>query len=194
MSGTPASSGSTRPAIPTPIPAKPLTRKGNPFLRSATGGRTVSALMLPGFTLHPPLGYGVLITTGRRTGKTRRRCIHAVKQGDRAYIVMIRATPAAIALPWTAAWMWNIRANPNVHLRLRGSTFAGRARELTDEQELKRAREIYCETVNLFDYAECAFHRSGRPTRAKIQALHRSWFDTGIPVVVELHSEPLAVK
>jgi deazaflavin-dependent oxidoreductase (nitroreductase family) len=189
MSGTPASSGSARPAIPTPDPGQTLTRKGNPFLRSATGGRTLSALMLPGFTLHPPRGYGVLTTIGRRTGKTRRRCIHVVRQGDRAYIVMIRPTPAAIALPWTAAWMWNIRANPSVRLRLRGGTFAGRARELTDERELQTARAIYCDAVNLFDYVECTFHRGARPTRAKIQALHHSWFDTGIPLVVELRNE-----
>jgi deazaflavin-dependent oxidoreductase (nitroreductase family) len=145
--------------------------------------------MLPGFTLRPPIGFGVLTTTGRRTGKARRKCVHAIRHGNRAYIVMIRATPDAIALPWTAAWMWNIRANPNVRLRLRGGSFAAHARELTDEQELQTAREIYCNTVNLYDYAECAFHCSGRPTRAKIDALHHMWFDTGIPLVVELQNE-----
>jgi deazaflavin-dependent oxidoreductase (nitroreductase family) len=190
MSGATASSGSPQPAIPTPDCEYVPTRKGNPFLRSGTGGRVLSALTLPRFMLHTPLGYGVLTTTGRRTSKARRRCVHVIRQGDRAYIVMIRPTPAAIARSWTAAWMWNIRANPNVRLRLRGGTFTGRARELTDEQELQTAREIYCNTVNLFDYAECTFHCSGRPTRAKIQALHRAWFDTGIPLVVELHNEP----
>ena len=189
MSGTPASSGSARPVIATTDRGHTPSRKGNPFLRSATGGRALSALMLPGFALHPPVGYGVLTTTGRRTGKARRRCVHAIRHGDRAYIVMIRPTPAAMALPWTAAWMWNIRANPNVRLRLRGGTFAARARELTDEQELQTAREIYCNAVNPFDYVECAFHRSECPTRARIQVLHRSWFDTGIPLVVEFQSE-----
>ncbi len=185
MSGTPASSGSARPASQTPDHGHMPTRKGNRFVRSPAGGRVLSALMLPGFTLHPPIGYGVLTTTGRRTGKTRRRCVHAIRHGNRAYIVMLRPTPAAIALPWTAAWMWNIRANQSVRLRLSDGTFAGRARELTDVQDLQTAREIYCNTVNTFDYVEYAFHRSERPTRAKIQALHRSWFDTGIPLVVE---------
>jgi deazaflavin-dependent oxidoreductase (nitroreductase family) len=189
MSETPASSGSTRPAIPAPDRMQTQPRKGNPFMRSAAGGRALSALMLPGFTLHPPVGYGVLTTTGRRTGKARRRCVHAIRHGDRAYVVMIRPTPAAMALPWTAAWMWNIRASPNVRLRLRDGAFAARARELTDEQELRTAREIYCNAVNPFDYVECAFHRSGCPTRARIQALHRSWFDTGIPLVVELQNK-----
>lgn len=131
MSGTQASSESARPAIATAGRGHIPTRKRNPFLRSGTGGRVLSALTLPRFMLHTPIGYGVLTTTGRRTGKTRRRCVHAVRHGNRAYIVMIRPTPAAIALPWTAAWMWNIRANPNVRLRLRGGSFAAHARELT---------------------------------------------------------------
>ena len=189
MSGTPASGSSARTGGPTPDRAQARPREGNPFTRSAAGGRALNALMLPGFALYPPVGYGVLTTTGRRTGKTRRRCVHAIRHGNRAYIVMIRPTPAAIALPWTAAWMWNIRANANVRLRLRGGAFAGRARELTDEQELQTAREIYSGAVNPFDYVECAFHRGERPTRARIQALHNAWFDTGIPLVVELRNE-----
>jgi hypothetical protein len=44
--------------------------------------------------------------------------------------------------------------------------------------------------VNPFDYAECALWRRGRPTRAKIQDLHRGWFREGIPLVVELDAWP----
>jgi hypothetical protein len=44
----------------------------------------------------------------------------------------------------------------------------------------------YCKTANPFDYAECAAHRRGRPTRSKIKELHRAWFGGGIPLVVEL--------
>jgi hypothetical protein len=51
---------------------------------------------------------------------------------------------------------------------------------------LERARQAICETVNLSDYGECALHLRGRPTREKIKELHRYWFDTGIPIVVEL--------
>lgn len=169
-----------------------LTRRCNPFTRSAAGGRILSALTLPRFTIHPPIGYGVLTTTGRNTGKTRRKCVHAVRHGDRAYIVMIRPSLATIADGWVAAWMWNIRADPNVRLRIRGGTFAARARELTDAEELQAARAIYCGTVNPFDYFEYAFHRLERPTRAKIEALHHGWFDTGIPLVVEWSSSPVS--
>ena len=165
-----------------------IERKGNPFMRSPTGGRVLSAMMLPLFILRPPSGFGVITTTGRRTGKKRRKCIRAIRQGEQTYIVMIRPKITYKA----SAWVLNIRADPNVFLRMRGGTFAGLARELDDDEELQRARELYCGAVNHFDYGECTFHRSGRPTRAKIEALHRIWFDTGIPLVVEGISEPPA--
>jgi deazaflavin-dependent oxidoreductase (nitroreductase family) len=160
-------------------------RKRNLFMRSKTGGRILSAMMLPLFTVRPPAGFGVLTTTGRRTGRARRKCVHVIRSGSRAYIVMIRPPAAPASL--TSAWVLNIRANPNVRLRIRGGTFAGVAQELGEPQEIQRAMEVYCEKVNLFEYVECAFHLGGRPTRAKIQDLHRSWFDTGIPLVVELN-------
>ncbi|HME05000.1 MAG TPA: nitroreductase family deazaflavin-dependent oxidoreductase [Solirubrobacteraceae bacterium] len=157
------------------------------LLRSATDGRVLSALMLPFFAVRPPSGYGVITTTGRKTGKTRRKCIRVIRAGDKAYIVQLRPPELAIAHPSaTAGWLWNIRANPNVRLRIRGGTFAGVARELTESAELEQARTALCQTVNLFDYGECDFHLRGLPTRAKIKELHRYWFDTGIPLVVEL--------
>lgn len=159
-----------------------VQRKRNPFMRSPIGGRALSAMMLPHFTLRPPLGFGVLTTIGRRTGKKRRKCIRVIRRGNRAYIVMIRPKITYKA----SAWVLNIRADPNVSLRMRGGTFAGLARELDDEEELQQARELYCAAVNSFDYGECTFHRGSRPTRSKIEELHRIWFDTGIPLVVEL--------
>jgi hypothetical protein len=62
-------------------------------------------------------------------------------------------------------------------LPLRMPTWASRRRQ---------AMEAYCGTVNRFDYAECAIHRTGRPTHSKIKELHRAWFDGGIPLAVEL--------
>jgi len=95
---------------------------------------------------------------------------------------MALVRPSAVA-----AWVWNIRANADVTLRIRGGTFAGVARELEDASELELARQAICETVNLFDYGECALHLRGLPSRAKINELHRFWFDTGVPLEVELH-------
>jgi len=158
------------------------------LIRSARDGRLLSALMLPFFLIRPPAGYGVLRTTGRRTGKARRKCVRVIRRGERAYIVQLRPPEMALVRPSAvAAWVWNIRANADVTLRIRGGTFAGVARELEDASELELARQAICETVNLFDYGECALHLRGLPSRAKINELHRFWFDTGVPLEVELH-------
>jgi deazaflavin-dependent oxidoreductase (nitroreductase family) len=157
------------------------------LLRSARDGRIVSALTLLPFLLRPPSGYGVITTKGRKTGKARQKCIRVIRRGDRAYLVQLRPPEVAMKRPTAvAAWVWNIRANPNVKLRIRGGTFAGIARELTDPGELAEAREAVCETVFPNDYAECRLHLRGLPTRSKIKDLHRYWFDTGIPLVIEL--------
>jgi deazaflavin-dependent oxidoreductase (nitroreductase family) len=150
-------------------------RKRNPFINSHAGGRILSALQAPWFSLLPPRGFGVLTMTGRKTGKTRRKCVRAIRRGNRAYVVSIRASH----------WLKNVRANPNVQLRIRGGRFAGVVRELHDS-EREEARRAYCETVNRFDYAECRMWRKGRPTRAKIEELHRGWFAQGTPLVIDL--------
>ena len=83
----------------------------------------VYALMLPFLQLLPSPGFGVITTTGRKTGKARRKCIRVVRRGDRAYLVQLRPPALAMERPTAvAAWVWNIRANPNVKLRIRGGT------------------------------------------------------------------------
>jgi deazaflavin-dependent oxidoreductase (nitroreductase family) len=157
------------------------------LIRSARGGRIVSALTLPLFLLRPPSGFGVVTTTGRKTGKERRKCLRVVRRGDHVYLVALRPPELAMKRPnVVSGWVWNIRSNPNVKVRIRGGTFEGVARELTDPEELAEAREALCETVDPFDYAECSLHLRGFPTRSKIQNLRRYWFDTGIPLVIEL--------
>ena len=157
------------------------------LIRSARDGRLLSAVMLPAVQAWPGSGYGVITTTGRKTGKARRKCIRVIRRGSKAYIVSLRPPELAMVRPSAvAAWVWNIRSNPNVTLRIRGGTFAGHARELTDQAELAEARAVFCGQVNPMDYGECALHLRGFPTRAKIEELHRYWFDTGIPLVVDL--------
>ena len=94
-----------------------------------------------------------------------------------------RSRPGAVS-----SWVWNIRANPHVRLRIKGGSFAGVAHEITDPAELDVARSVLCESVYPTDYAEASLHLRGLPTRAKIKGLHRYWFDTGHPLVVELRS------
>jgi deazaflavin-dependent oxidoreductase (nitroreductase family) len=157
------------------------------LLRSERDGRILSAMMLPLLWPHAPAGFAVLTTTGRKSGKQRRKCVRAIRRGNRVFIVALRPPELAIERPTAvSAWVWNIRANPNVRIHLGLRTYWGTAREIDDPLELERAREAICETVNASDYGESLVHLRGLPTRAKIEALHRYWFDTGIPLVVDL--------
>jgi deazaflavin-dependent oxidoreductase (nitroreductase family) len=169
------------------VAAREETPKHRRLLRSDKDGRILSALMLPLLWPHAPKGFAILTTTGRKSGKTRRKCIRAIRRGSRVYIIALRPPELAIERPMAvSAWVWNIRANPNVRLHIGLRTYSGTAREIDDPVELEQAREAICETVNASDYGECLLHLRGLPTRAKITALHRYWFDTGIPLVVEL--------
>jgi deazaflavin-dependent oxidoreductase (nitroreductase family) len=166
------------------IEEEPRHRK---LLRSAADGRRLSAMMLHAFLLRPPAGFGVITTTGAKTGRRRRKCVRAIRTGDVVYLVALRPPAVAIAKPsFVNAWVWNIRANPDVTLRIRGGTYAGVARELSDPPERARARAAFCDTVSRFDTGECLIHLRGRPTRAKVVALHDYWFDTGITIAVDL--------
>jgi hypothetical protein len=98
------------------------------------------------------------------------------------YIVSIAGTETA--------WFKNIRADPRVILRIRGGTFAGRARELSDPHEVEGALAAYAGAVGTFDYLACTNWRKGRPTRSKIEDLTRGWFEEGAPLIVELDCYP----
>jgi deazaflavin-dependent oxidoreductase (nitroreductase family) len=157
------------------------------LLRSDRDGRILSAIMLPFFAIWTPPGYGLLTTTGRKSGMQRSKCIRTIRRGNKAFIVQLRPPALAIERPGAvSAWVWNLRSDPSVRLRIGHRTYAGVAREISDPAELEQAREAICETVHLLDYDECALHLRGLPTRGKIKELHRYWFDTGIPLVVEL--------
>ena len=127
--------------------------------------------------LRPPPSYGVLTTTGRVTGRRRRRCVRAVRSGGRVYLVAIKGK---------TAWLRNLEANPEVTLRIRGGTSAGRARLVGDGREREEARGAYCEPVGFFERLEYRMWRQDKPSDERIRELHRTWFETGTPVVVEL--------
>jgi deazaflavin-dependent oxidoreductase (nitroreductase family) len=155
-------------------------RRFNPFIQNLTGARILSALQLPWYTVMPPKGTGVLTTKGRKTGKLQRKCVRVIEKGNRAYLVAIGGE--------NVAWLKNVRVNPKVLLRTRGGTFAGLAREPRDDAEREEARQAFVDTVMPWDYAECNFHRPGRPTQEKIRELHRTWFEGGVPVVIDLEA------
>jgi deazaflavin-dependent oxidoreductase (nitroreductase family) len=158
------------------------------LITSARHGQILSALMLPDYTFGAPTGHAVLTTTGRKTGKPRRKVIRAIRgEGNQVYVVQLRPPVPAIQTPlMVAAWVWNIRANPHVQLKLGRHTHAAVMREIEDPAELARARNTFCEPVHLVDYGECMLHLKGFPSAGKIRDLHRYWFDTGVPLVAEL--------
>ena len=151
---------------------------GNPFTTKPTGGRILSALQLPYFMLLPPRGFGVLTTTGRKTSKRRRKCVRAIRDGDKVYLV---------SLPGRySAWFRNLQAQPRVKLRMRGGTFEGTAREITDPAEYEAGKAVYCGTLNAFDRPMYRNHRRGRATPERIRALLERWFTVCTPLVIEL--------
>jgi deazaflavin-dependent oxidoreductase (nitroreductase family) len=163
----------------------------NFFVRSAGGGRALSALMMPFFMVRPPKGYAAITTTGRKSGKPRRKCVRAIRSGSSVYVVMLRPPVVAMENPdIITAWVLNIRSDPNVSLRLRGGEFPGLARELAEPDELQKARDVFCEAVVPFDYGECNVHLRGLPNRNKIRELNRYWFDTGVPLAIDLAIAP----
>ena len=161
------------------------------LITSPKHGQILSGLMRPGYTFGSvPSGHALLTTTGPKTGKPRRKVIRAILQGDSVYIVQLRPPALAAETPLAvAAWVLNIRAEPHVQLKLSRCTFAATMREIEEPVELARAREIFCEPVQLVDYPECVIHLKGRPSARKIRDLHRYWFDTGVPLVATLQSQ-----
>jgi deazaflavin-dependent oxidoreductase (nitroreductase family) len=145
--------------------------------------------MLPAVLASPPAGYGVITTTGRKTGKRRRKCVRVIRRGNRAYLVQLVPPHLAVTRPGAVTgWLLNIRADPQVRLRVKGEFLTGIAREITDPTELELARSVICESIFPIDYAEAGLHLRGLPTKAKIKDMHRYWFDTGHPLVIEITS------
>ena len=161
----------------------PAERRRNPFTASSRGGRALSALQLPFFLLRPPAGYAVLTAPGRRTGRTRRRCVRAIRRGDEVYVVAIKGLARS-------GWAKNALAAGSVELRLPDGRRSGRMRRPSPRGELARAREAYCGTIGSFDYLTWLNWRKGRPSRARIEELLRDWFESGTPLVIELEPRP----
>jgi len=149
-----------------------------PSVFTHRSGRMLSAAQLPFFQLRPPRDYGVLTTTGRKSGKRRSRCIRVVRRGDRAFLVAIKG--AGVTL-----WAKNLLASPEVKLRLRDGRFTGRAREPRPEERAE-ARDAYSADVHWFERGEWRIWRDDEFTPEKSRELHRPWFDAGTPFVVEL--------
>ena len=150
----------------------------NPLTTTDLGGRILSASQLPWFIMLPPRGFGVLTTTGRKTGKTRRKCVRAIRDGDHVYLVSLKGR--------RGAWFRNLKATPEVKLRTRDGFLQGRAREIADASEREHAKNVYSEPVTRLDWIEYRMHRPDKPTEDRIRELHRKWFEDGSPVAIDI--------
>ncbi|MFE6922201.1 nitroreductase/quinone reductase family protein [Nocardia sp. NPDC057663] len=168
--------------------AQAVIGKHGRLIRSARDGKLLSAGMLPLFRLRVPRGYGVLTTTGRKTGLPRPKCVRVLRDGDRAYLVQLMPPQITVEQPGAVnAWLRNVRADPRVTVELCDGTHSGTAREITDPAELDTARALLCDTIVPLDFGECAIHLRGLPSRAKIRDLHAYWFRTGRAVAIDLN-------
>jgi len=127
-----------------------------------------------------PRGLAVLTTTGRRTGKLRHRAIRAVRDGDLVYAVALFGDDSA--------WVKNLRAQPNVKLKLGGTTYHAFARDVRQGEDQDRAARAYVAGAGWFDYVDYANFLWSVPTRAKMLRAYEQWFTSGTPVVFELRT------
>lgn len=151
----------------------------NPFAASRTFHRIGHLTNTAPLRLLPtPAGIAVVTTTGRKSGKRRTRAMRAVRDGDRVY---------AVALPGRRSdWLANLRANPDVTVKLERTTYRARGRILADGEERRRAFAAYHPIAGWYDFADYANYVWSLPTRAKVLSAHDDWFEQDTPVVFEL--------
>jgi deazaflavin-dependent oxidoreductase (nitroreductase family) len=152
----------------------------NPFAMSRTFHRIGHVTNTAAWRLAPtPIGLGVLTTTGRKSGKQRHRAIRAMRSGDRVYVVAMFGE--------RCDWVHNIRAHPDVRIKLGNRTYEATARELTDSDERQRAADAYLQHAGWFDHADYANLNWSLPTKEKVARSHAEWFERGTPVVLALN-------
>lgn len=91
----------------------------NPFAGSAFYARLGNLFTRPLWNVLPaPKGFGILTTTGRRTGRPRRQSVRALRRGDHVFVVCMMGE--------RAHWMHNIRADPQATIETSAMTAAVR--------------------------------------------------------------------
>jgi deazaflavin-dependent oxidoreductase (nitroreductase family) len=157
-------------------------RMANPFAMSKTFHRMGHATNTRAWRLLPtPRGCAVITTTGRKTGQPRVRAIRAIRDGDRLYAVALLGT--------RCDWLYNIRAEPRVRIKLGRRTYDATAREVTDGERAE-ALAAYLPNAGWFDYMDYVNFAWGVPTPGALHRAHEKWFAEGVPVVFELKATP----
>lgn len=104
---------------------KHYASKIDPILFRATNGRFTS-------TGVPTLPMLTMTAVGRKSGEKRAVQLAYHKDGDDLLIVA-----SAMGAENHPAWRYNIEANPNVEIQVRGERFDAVARLLTDEEKAR---------------------------------------------------------
>ena len=95
----------------------------DPLIFRATGGRWT-------FFGPPSMPMLTLTTTGRKTGRPRSVQLACVEHAGERLIVA-----SAMGQERHPAWRYNLDANPEVEVQMRGERFAARAEVLRDEEK-----------------------------------------------------------
>jgi deazaflavin-dependent oxidoreductase (nitroreductase family) len=113
----------------------------DPLLFKATGGRLTS--------FGPPAMPMLTLTAiGRRSG--RPRSVHlACLEDDAGYLVVA----SAMGQESHPAWRYNLEANPDVEVQVRGERFAARAQMLTDSEKAEVWDDVRAAIPQLDVYA-----------------------------------------
>jgi deazaflavin-dependent oxidoreductase (nitroreductase family) len=146
------------------------------WFHTRTGARFLNA-QTAWFRIHAPSGWGLLTTTGRRTGALRRSSVRVVTVGQRGFMVAIGGE--------TTDWLKNVLFNPRVSLRVGDRTRTGHARRPQTENEQATAVTAYCETITWFDFVSSVVNQRGFPSPKRIRALLARWFEHGAVLVID---------
>jgi deazaflavin-dependent oxidoreductase (nitroreductase family) len=154
----------------------------NPFATSRTFHRIGHVTNTSFWKLLPtPAGIALLTTTGRRSGKQRARALRAVRAGDSVYCVAL--------LGERTDWLHNVRAHPEVRVKLGKTTYRAFAHEPAGPDERARAADAYRRITGWYDYVDYANFVWDLPTRNKLLRGYADWFERGTPVVFQLEGE-----
>ena len=154
----------------------------NPFKRSRWFHKLANVSGGPQmFRLFPvPRGFSLLRVRGRRTGKLRDRPIRALPDGETLYAVAI--------LGKRSDWLRNARKDPNVRVKVGRRWRDAHVREVTDEVEREKAKQLYVETVVPYDYFDVPIVEWAFPTHRKIVESHANWLAGGALVAIDLEA------
>jgi hypothetical protein len=108
--------------------------------------------------------------------------MRVVRDGNFAYATAI--------LGGRADWLRNVKAHPEVTMKLGGKTYRAKARAIVDPIDRAKAADVYRPIAGWYDYYDYVNFVWGVPTRSNLLRVHDKWFDEGAPVVFELEDAP----